>query len=275
MNLDELHYISISNHHFKRYEKLIKYFRDRYEFQKNLGLEKHHILPRSLFPQYEDFKTFPENKIVLPYRVHFIAHYLLQKITGDAGQAYACRSFGYKIGQSRLFEAAKTFSIKNHISKTEEGRKQQSAARKKFLSDPINMKNHVETVIAMNKREDVRLKRSKALSGEKNPFFGKKHTPENLTKISNSLKGRKAPNKGQTKETHEQSRQSSIRMKENNPSRNPDTLLKIQKTKEERKHLYKSTKGVKHFYHPITLHRSQYIPGLEPDGYIMGFLKKS
>jgi hypothetical protein len=58
------------------------------------------------------------------------------------------------------------------------------------------MKNHVETVIAMNKRADVRLKRSKALSGEKSPFFGKKHTPENLTKISNSLKGRKAPNKG-------------------------------------------------------------------------------
>lgn len=51
--------------------------------------------------------------------------------------------------------------------------------------------------------EQTRKKRSANTKGEKNPFWGNKHTPETLAKISNALKGRISPRRG-TKMTEEQ-----------------------------------------------------------------------
>ncbi|CAH9013862.1 hypothetical protein VP277E431_P0133 [Vibrio phage 277E43-1] len=39
--------------------------------------ENHHILPRHLFPEYENFNEFPSNKATMSYRDHAIAHYYL------------------------------------------------------------------------------------------------------------------------------------------------------------------------------------------------------
>lgn len=48
--------------------------------QKNLkNGERHHILPRCLFPEYKSFKECPWNIINLRSGDHFIAHYLLYK----------------------------------------------------------------------------------------------------------------------------------------------------------------------------------------------------
>ena len=45
-------------------------------------VEKHHILPKSLFPEYENFSRFGWNSISLTYFQHLIAHSFLSKIFG-------------------------------------------------------------------------------------------------------------------------------------------------------------------------------------------------
>jgi len=41
--------------------------------------ELHHILPKSIYPEYKNLKKFPSNSILLTAREHFICHILLMK----------------------------------------------------------------------------------------------------------------------------------------------------------------------------------------------------
>jgi hypothetical protein len=41
--------------------------------------ESHHILPKSLYPEYKNLKEHPSNGVLLIAREHFICHILLMK----------------------------------------------------------------------------------------------------------------------------------------------------------------------------------------------------
>ena len=41
--------------------------------------ESHHILPKSIYPEYKNLKDFPLNSVLLTAREHFICHILLMK----------------------------------------------------------------------------------------------------------------------------------------------------------------------------------------------------
>jgi len=67
-------------HHLNRYITFIRKCQ-----QKNVGYEgyteNHHICPRAndMFPEYEDFRSYPWNCATLTPRQHFIAHIMLAK----------------------------------------------------------------------------------------------------------------------------------------------------------------------------------------------------
>ena len=44
--------------------------------------ELHHILPKSLFPEFKNYKGNEWNFVILEYRAHYIAHYMLYKAIG-------------------------------------------------------------------------------------------------------------------------------------------------------------------------------------------------
>ena len=46
--------------------------------------------------------------------------------------------------------------------------------------------------------EETKIKMGESKKGEKNPFYGKKHTPEDIRKISEALQGEKHPQYGKT-----------------------------------------------------------------------------
>lgn len=46
----------------------------------NAYYERHHILPKSIYPQFANIKTNPWNMVLLTAREHFIAHLLLAKV---------------------------------------------------------------------------------------------------------------------------------------------------------------------------------------------------
>ncbi|AUR97884.1 hypothetical protein NVP1244A_182 [Vibrio phage 1.244.A._10N.261.54.C3] len=62
----------VNYHYMNRYIKFIGSVRGGCD-------AKHHILPRSLFPEYGCFKKHPENCVVLSHRQHYIAYWMLAK----------------------------------------------------------------------------------------------------------------------------------------------------------------------------------------------------
>lgn len=87
-----------------------------------------------------------------------------------------------------------TIALTSKYWKTEDGKRERSKQRLRYLSNPENMKKHKEALILMNKRQDVREKRSKAMCGANNSFYNKKHTKESLEKISNKRRGKNSWN---------------------------------------------------------------------------------
>ena len=64
-----------NEHLFNRYWYLI----DRFS---NSGNIAHHILPKSIFPEYKSFTYYPNNKCLLSERQHYIIHFVLAKLFG-------------------------------------------------------------------------------------------------------------------------------------------------------------------------------------------------
>lgn len=102
--------------------------------------EKHHILPKSLFPE---FKTNPENLIRLTARQHFIAHWILSKVF-----------IKYKQRCSML----KAFNRMTTVSKTNSGRLtvssklfEQAKISNSTAMKLLNPMHHPDTVSKMKK----------------------------------------------------------------------------------------------------------------------------
>jgi hypothetical protein len=75
-------------HYLNRYIKFIVFCQETNSDIKNEDIEKHHILPKAkdMFPEYHDFTKYPENCVVLTYRQHIIAHYILMKAYNTKSQ---------------------------------------------------------------------------------------------------------------------------------------------------------------------------------------------
>lgn len=66
--------------------------------------ERHHILPKSIFPQYKLFSKFPWNEAILTLKEHFIAHIMLHHIF-KGKMSLALLRMSHSLGKSRLYEA--------------------------------------------------------------------------------------------------------------------------------------------------------------------------
>jgi len=90
---------------------------------------------------------------------------------------------------------------------------------KKKISEKLKGKNHYkfektyEEVFGEKKAKELKNQISKAVSGENNPMFGKKHTIKSKKQMSKNKKGQVSWNKGLTKETSEGLRTTSEKLK--------------------------------------------------------------
>lgn len=68
-------------YYLNRYVTFVQRNVDKYP-ENQSHTEKHHICPKAkdMFPAYKDFNLHEWNKIILPLKKHFYAHYLLSKI---------------------------------------------------------------------------------------------------------------------------------------------------------------------------------------------------
>lgn len=127
----------------------------------NLGQgERHHVLPKSIFPQYKNFRWNPWNKCVLSPRAHVIAHLILKKCGyKEMSDAYYLMN---RNGRNRYEEHPRGMTGKTH---TEE-------YKKMMVSLNSGMKNPMFGV------------KLKGKLGDENPMFGTR--PWNHGKTRNS-----------------------------------------------------------------------------------------
>ena len=178
----------------RRYLKFIESFKKEKSIKNKT--HNHHILPRSLFPEYKNLKINKWNKAILTYREHYIAHYLLAKaLGGNMWYAFNRMNNGKNKNKfnSRLFAVFK---------------KEHSIAVSKYMTFKNPMFNS-ET------REKVKISNT-----------GKKASQETKAKMS----------KNSYMKTDEGRLQKSLMMKENNPNQREDVRIKISKAKLGQKH---------------------------------------
>lgn len=150
--------------------------------------EKHHILPKSLYPQWTKEKR---NIVLLTTKEHRFVHKLLYKI-------YPC----YEMFLAMNLMQCKNRSELAKISNKSPIRKYKRLLKKMCVKEALTHFNDEDkqTILRFIKRENERLDNIKNPKGNRGhtkgmkfPNAGKKHKewwsiPENKTKVSNSLK---------------------------------------------------------------------------------------
>lgn len=85
MILDQLESKCINLHNTQRYHKfIILCLQQNANLDKSVYLERHHILPKSIWPEYKDLRSCKWNCARLTARQHFIAHKFLAKALGKS-----------------------------------------------------------------------------------------------------------------------------------------------------------------------------------------------
>lgn len=140
----------LDNIYTKEYYKIIE--NNKLTVKGNGYVEKHHIIPRSLGGGNKK-----ENIVFLPASVHFRCHQLLVEMTTDTNNGKMWNALWRMMNkQSRNQNREYTFTAEEYN-------------------------------VARTKHSEIH---SALMSGENNPFFGKHHTSESLTKMSSAKKGK-------------------------------------------------------------------------------------
>lgn len=167
--------------------------------------ERHHVLPKSIFPEYRNMYENKWNIVILTYEDHYIAHSILIDAINDSGMIYAWHAFNaYNqnnisldlIGKEKYSELkelhtrtlSKDMSGDKHWARKlngkahpNTGRKHSEEAKQKMSEKQLGSLNHI---YGKHLSDDVKEKLSIANIGENNAMYGKKHSDEKRAEIS-------------------------------------------------------------------------------------------
>lgn len=96
---------SENRHYAKRYMRFVEYIKMR-PLPSVAYTENHHILPRSVFPEYADERQFDWNILTVTGREHFLCHWMLAKIY-EGNQWFSFNQMRRVGNRSILFEYAR------------------------------------------------------------------------------------------------------------------------------------------------------------------------
>lgn len=178
--------ISKNEHYLLRYLNFINLCKNQNCKSDSNYKEKHHILPVSLFPQ---FKKETSNIVLLTGRQHFIAHWMLAKLTKSPKMWFAFNQMRRTGSSSILYEYARE-EISKAISQANKGKIRSTShinAIKKSFVGKRPAKNKKTNLITWEDKNDPRWQSGELIS----PRLGYKHSSETKNKIKNSNKGKK------------------------------------------------------------------------------------
>jgi len=151
----------------------------------NIYCEKHHILPKSDFPEY---RSDPDNIVLLTGRQHFLSHWMLAKALSTSNMWFAFNQMRRICKTSVLYEYSR-IHIARAISEANTGKK-----RTQEFKDQVSLRFKGKTPVRdtsgryfMVDRDDIRWK-----SGEIMPArLGKHHSDITKKQIGDANAGKK------------------------------------------------------------------------------------
>lgn len=147
--------------------------------------EKHHILPKSDFPEYKDTK---ENIIKLTGRQHFLAHWMLAKAISSRNMWFAFNQMRRINKNSILYEYAR-IEISKAISISNTG-KNRSNEFKDMISDRFKGKQMAKFPNSDKyfwvEKDDARWHNGEIIPAA----YGRIHSPDTKEKIGNANRGK-------------------------------------------------------------------------------------
>jgi hypothetical protein len=183
---------------------------DKENRQKQVGYELHHILPKTLFPQFKNLQKNRWNGVFLTYREHFICHWLLPKIVSDK-EDIRKMMFGLssmKRGNHRIISSWQYEIIKKALVLARTGKRHSIETRKKIADKGKGRKisdSHRAALLKANLgrklSQEVKDRISRIRTGTKRTKetcekisrvqIGRRHSEETKLKISIASKDRK------------------------------------------------------------------------------------
>ena len=152
-----------------RYEKLINHY-------KNVTIdgfyEKHHILPKCLGGTNNN-----DNLVLLPTRVHFIAHALLHKAYPK--EPKLAQAFGMMVASNKHHRGRKYSSRLYEMSKTARSNSMKGVPRPEWVKEKLR--------VPKSNKENYKKSKSKEHSENiSKSLMGKKKTPEHIDNLVKS-----------------------------------------------------------------------------------------
>ena len=153
--------------------------------------ENHHIIPKCMGGTDD-----PDNLVALTLREHYVCHILLVKMTqGEDRMRMARAAHGFKRGRpdlkvtnSRIYEM-----LKRELGATEETKKRMRDAWKVKKARGYNNQHRIGAKHSKESIDRMKAKLSDIMTGEGNPFYGKKHSDETRAIMRERAKKRPMP----------------------------------------------------------------------------------
>ena len=164
--------------------------------------ERHHILPRAIFPEYANMNKSKDNIVLLTAREHYVVHLLLTKMTSGPNRYKMGRALYMFKGRNTITPDSIKMNSRHHqkiidsldlkhseetkkrISKTNTGKKRSEETKRKMSEDRSGANNKMR---GRPLSKDHKEKISKSKSGERNGMFGKTMSEDVRRKISNTM----------------------------------------------------------------------------------------
>ena len=180
-----------NEHHLKRYCNFIEKcsLSNSKKTRIELGYtEKHHILPKALFPEYKSFKHNKWNKVYLTFRQHILCHYMLMKAFPSIdSMAYAFNMMATSKKLTKLniilLEEAKCKFIQR-MSQFHSGKRKTEEAIQKSAISRRGMKRSAESKERMSKSQIGKVLSPETREKIRNTSIGKIHSAETKKKMS-------------------------------------------------------------------------------------------
>ena len=167
--------------------------------------ENHHILPKSLFPEFKNLKDNPWNSVLLTAREHFLIHALIYKHFKSLNHQWM-----YKMGRAFMIMKAEGTTIncrnvnsiayqyfKLNIKMSDETKKKMSESRRGFRPSDETKKKMSERAKNRTAEHQQKINESKKLNFNEETRkrqslakIGKTHSDETKKKMSESRKGK-------------------------------------------------------------------------------------
>lgn len=170
----------VNNLYLTRYKNLINHYRDK---KVDGFYERHHILPKCL-----GGKNDTNNLVLLPTRVHFIAHALLHKAYPK--EPKLAQAFGMMVSSNKYHKGRKFNSRLYEMSKVARSNAMKGVSRPEWVKEKMR-------VPKLNKQNYKKPKTQEHSKNISKSLLGKKKTQEH---IDNMIKSQRAFQQSRTEE---------------------------------------------------------------------------